>query len=123
MIAERREGPVAILTLDREDKANALTRDMLLTLSEAVTRLSAEPDVRVLILTGAGRVFSAGADLDAARAGLATDPVWEDLSASVANAPILTIAFPISFGLMAVEFSRFVFGSDLMHSGEAGIHE
>lgn len=36
---------------------------------------------------------------------------------------ILTAAFPISFGLMAVEFSRFVFGSDLMHSGEAGIHE
>ena len=36
---------------------------------------------------------------------------------------ILTISFPISFGLMAVEFSRFVFGRELMHSGEAGIHE
>ncbi|MEP3530007.1 MAG: TRAP transporter small permease [Sulfitobacter sp.] len=36
---------------------------------------------------------------------------------------ILSIAFPVSFGLMAVEFSRFVFGDDLMHSGEAGIHE
>jgi TRAP-type C4-dicarboxylate transport system permease small subunit len=36
---------------------------------------------------------------------------------------ILTASFPISFGLMALEFSRFVFGSDLMHSGEAGIHE
>ena len=36
---------------------------------------------------------------------------------------ILTIAFPVSFGLMAIEFSRFVFGDDLMHSGEAGIHE
>lgn len=36
---------------------------------------------------------------------------------------VLTAAFPLSFGLMAVEFSRFVFGSDLMHSGEAGIHE
>lgn len=35
----------------------------------------------------------------------------------------LTIAFPVSFGLMAVEFSRFVFGRELMHSGEAGIHE
>lgn len=35
----------------------------------------------------------------------------------------LTIAFPISFGLMAIEFSRFVFGAELMHSGEAGIHE
>ena len=36
---------------------------------------------------------------------------------------LLTIAFPLSFGLMAVEFSRFVFGQELMHSGEAGIHE
>lgn len=36
---------------------------------------------------------------------------------------ILTIAFPVSFTLMAIEFSRFVFGDDLMHSGEAGIHE
>ncbi len=36
---------------------------------------------------------------------------------------LLTIAFPVSFGLMALEFSRFVFGHDLMHSGEAGIHE
>lgn len=36
---------------------------------------------------------------------------------------LLTIAFPIGFGLMAIEFSRFVFGRELMHSGEAGIHE
>lgn len=36
---------------------------------------------------------------------------------------LLTIAFPLSFGLMAIEFSRFVFGQDLMHSGQAGIHE
>lgn len=36
---------------------------------------------------------------------------------------LLTITFPISFGLMAVEFSRFVFGPEVMHTGEAGIHE
>ncbi|MCK0150811.1 TRAP transporter small permease [Marivita sp. S6314] len=36
---------------------------------------------------------------------------------------LLTIAFPLSFGMMAIEFSRFIFGEDLMHSGEAGIHE
>ncbi|EDQ32845.1 TRAP-type C4-dicarboxylate transport system, small permease component [Hoeflea phototrophica DFL-43] len=36
---------------------------------------------------------------------------------------LLTISFPVCFGLMAVEFSRFVFGRELMHSGEAGIHE
>ena len=36
---------------------------------------------------------------------------------------LLTIAFPISFGLMAVEFARFAVGRELMHSGKAGIHE
>ncbi|MEM7696663.1 MAG: TRAP transporter small permease [Pseudomonadota bacterium] len=35
---------------------------------------------------------------------------------------LLTIAFPLSFGLMAIEFARFVVGP-VMHSGEAGIHE
>ncbi|MFC3612297.1 TRAP transporter small permease [Lutimaribacter marinistellae] len=36
---------------------------------------------------------------------------------------ILTIAFPVSFTLMALEFARFVHGDDLLHSGEAGLHE
>ena len=36
---------------------------------------------------------------------------------------LLTITFPIAFTFMAVEFARFVFGAELMHSGEAGIHE
>lgn len=36
---------------------------------------------------------------------------------------LLTITFPIAFSFMAIEFARFVFGTELMHSGEAGIHE
>ncbi len=36
---------------------------------------------------------------------------------------LLTIAFPVAFTFMAVEFARFVFGPELLHSGEAGIHE
>lgn len=36
---------------------------------------------------------------------------------------LLTLAFPLSFGLMVVEFARFVFGPELLHSGVAGIHE
>ena len=36
---------------------------------------------------------------------------------------MLTITFPISFGLMVIEFMRFVIGPELLHSGEAGIHE
>ncbi|MFG6668500.1 TRAP transporter small permease [Halomonas sp. HNIBRBA4712] len=36
---------------------------------------------------------------------------------------ILTIVFPVSFTLMAVEFGRFVIGPEILHSGEAGIKE
>ncbi|MEM7643112.1 MAG: TRAP transporter small permease [Pseudomonadota bacterium] len=36
---------------------------------------------------------------------------------------LLTIMFPLSFGFMAIEFARFVVGRDLLHTGEAGIHE
>ena len=36
---------------------------------------------------------------------------------------LLTIAFPLSFGAMAIEFARFVLGPELLHSGQAGVHE
>ncbi|MCA0939582.1 TRAP transporter small permease [Yangia mangrovi] len=36
---------------------------------------------------------------------------------------MLTLAFPISFGVMALEFGRFVFGPRMLLSGQAGIHE
>ncbi|MEM6986135.1 MAG: TRAP transporter small permease [Pseudomonadota bacterium] len=36
---------------------------------------------------------------------------------------LLTISFPLSFGLMAIEFARFTVGRELMHTGQAGIHE
>jgi TRAP-type C4-dicarboxylate transport system permease small subunit len=36
---------------------------------------------------------------------------------------LLTITFPIAFSFMAIEFARYVFGPELLHSGEAGIHE
>ncbi|PWE32635.1 enoyl-CoA hydratase [Maritimibacter sp. 55A14] len=79
------------LTLDRSDKANSLTRDMMESLDAHVAG-AAEAGIRVLVLTGAGRVFSAGADLEEARAGLATDAVWERLSARIAALPCLTVA-------------------------------
>ncbi len=46
----------------------------------------------MLVLTGAGKVFSAGADLEAARQGLATSPEWERLSGAIAALPGLSIA-------------------------------
>ena len=46
-----------------------------------------------------------------------------DVRAYLYPRALLTISFPIAFSFMAVEFARFVFGPELMHSGEAGIHE
>lgn len=82
-------GDVWIVTLDRPDKANALTEAMLVELCEIIERAGG---ARAVILTGNGRIFSAGADLDAARAGLAVSDLWERLSGAIAALPALTIA-------------------------------
>lgn len=88
MISVDRDGGCTILRLARSQKANALTGDMLRSLSQAVV----EADTPVLILTGEGTVFSAGADLDEMKAGLGTSPAWEVLSSAIASYPGLTIA-------------------------------
>lgn len=83
------ESGLWIVTLNRPDKANALTSAMLEQLVD-ISRRAVE--ARGLILTGTGKVFSAGADLDQAAAGLATSPLWEQLSAVIAALPCLTVA-------------------------------
>ncbi|MES0828029.1 enoyl-CoA hydratase/isomerase family protein [Ruegeria sp. SCP11] len=77
------------VTLNNPQKANALTGAML---AELVDIAEAATEARALILTGVGKVFSAGADLDEARAGLATSDLWERLSGAIAALPCLTIA-------------------------------
>ncbi|SMX26869.1 putative enoyl-CoA hydratase echA6 [Pelagimonas phthalicica] len=88
MIELTKEGGVWIATINRPDKANSLTADML----EQLCVIAEDArEARVLILTGIGKVFSAGADLDAAKAGLATSPLWERLSGALARLDALTI--------------------------------
>ena len=89
MIRFDREGDLWITTIDRQEKANSLTEEMLTQLAEFAESASA---AKVFVITGAGKVFSAGADLDEARAGLATSPVWERLSGAIAALPCMTIA-------------------------------
>lgn len=91
MIGIAQEDGLWTLTIDRQEKANSLTRMMLEALDAAVAQ-AADAGARALILTATGRVFSAGADLDEARAGLAVDAVWERLSGRIAALPFLTIA-------------------------------
>ena len=57
------DGPVATVTLNRPEQRNPLSATMLRDLAAAFRWCRDEPEVRVVILTGAGRVFCAGADL------------------------------------------------------------
>ena len=62
--SKRRTGS-SRLTLSRPDQMNTFTVRMALELLDALDRIDADPDVRVLIVTGAGRAFCAGADMAA----------------------------------------------------------
>ena len=90
MIDIRKDGAIWWLTLNRPEKANSLTALMLQQLIDLVAEAQNGPNV--LVLTGTGKVFSAGADLTEAKAGLATSDLWEELSGAIANLPCLTIA-------------------------------
>jgi enoyl-CoA hydratase/carnithine racemase len=57
------EDYIATLTLNRPDRQNTITRPMLAALSQRLVQANADPQVRVIIVTGAGRFFCAGLDL------------------------------------------------------------
>lgn len=76
VLEERRDG-VAIVTLNRPQVMNAINFDMLLSLRERMESLQSDPEVRVVIVTGAGeKAFCAGADLKE-RAGFNEQQVRE----------------------------------------------
>jgi 2-(1,2-epoxy-1,2-dihydrophenyl)acetyl-CoA isomerase len=71
-----KDGPVAVLTLNRPEKMNAISAEMRVAIPQALEEIQADDAVRAVILTGAGRGFCSGADVavQAARAaGQITD--------------------------------------------------
>ena len=70
---------VTTLTLHRPDALNAITPEMLEALDVAIRRADENPDVRVVVLTGTGRAFSAGVDLKALGDRRLTDGVVGDI--------------------------------------------
>jgi enoyl-CoA hydratase/carnithine racemase len=62
LITSRREGALLWVTMNRPEKRNALHREMLLELVDAIAAAERTPDVRAVILHGEGAVFSAGVD-------------------------------------------------------------
>jgi enoyl-CoA hydratase len=62
LLVEHR-GPVALLTLNRPEKLNALNNELIGAVMAALDEIELDRSVRVVIITGAGRAFSAGADI------------------------------------------------------------
>jgi len=67
LVLESREPGIVTLTMNRPDRLNALSVEMGVALTEALRRVAADPEVRVVVLTGAGRAFCAGGDLSVIR--------------------------------------------------------
>ena len=72
VLIERDHSGYAVITLNRPQAMNAMSRALLTELTEAIEALTDDPDVRVLILTGSGRAFCAGLDLKELGSGEAT---------------------------------------------------
>jgi enoyl-CoA hydratase len=120
---ERREH-VAILTINRPEARNAINGDVAQAMEEALDEIEADDDVRVVVLTGRGTVFSAGADLKMVAsgrgmeamtkrggfAGLATRTFPKPIIAAV-NGPALAGGFEIVLACdMVVAADDAVFG-------------
>src|SRR4051794_36500435 len=76
------EGPAAVITLNRADKRNALSRELIAAIGAAFEKAESDPRARCVILTAEGSVFCAGMDLAELQSSLdapvESTPVWED---------------------------------------------
>ena len=82
LLYELKDG-IATLTLNRPDRLNALGGSLRDDLHDAVTRSAADPDVRVMVITGAGKGFCSGGDVKAmgeAKAGQRERPLIEKIA-------------------------------------------
>jgi methylglutaconyl-CoA hydratase len=80
-LASVREGGVLTLTLNRPDKRNALSAAVIEALHQALEAADLDADVRVVVLTGAGSDFCAGADLDELLASADASPESNEAAA------------------------------------------
>ena len=89
------DGPLARITLDRPRVLNAGNAQWVRELGDVVARIERAPDVRVVVLRGAGRAFCTGVDLDALASGafgLDDFVAWEDAMVAIERMDRLFIA-------------------------------
>ena len=84
-----KDGAIGTLTLNRPERLNAISITMLELLSEKLLEFEADPEVRVIVLTGAGRGFCAGLDIQEATAGtgIGSDSMGTPPTLDIRNAP------------------------------------
>ena len=100
------DGGVVWLTLSRPDKLNAFTADMHEEVKEALSRIQQSKDVRCLVITGAGRGFSAGqdlADLDMSALGEIVEKHYNPLIRTLTslNIPVIACVNGVAAGAAA----------------------
>ena len=91
--------PAAIITLNRPDQLNALSTGLMTELTDELERQAARPEVRAIVLKGAGRAFSAGHDLREMQDRTLEEEreifaVCNKLMATVQSVPVPVIAAP-----------------------------
>jgi methylglutaconyl-CoA hydratase len=97
-LAVERHGAVLWLTLDRAEVRNALNPQLLDALTDAIRQAPADPEIRAIVLTGAGdRAFCAGGDLSRGAATFAPDPTraaspYAELLAAARACPLPLVA-------------------------------
>jgi len=102
LVSREDRGPIAVLTLNRPQERNALSRALLAQLRDAIDEISVDEKIRAVVLTGAGTAFCAGMDLKEATAidaspepeqeTIATIQEFADLIHRLHTLPKLTIA-------------------------------
>ena len=85
-----REGPLQIITMNRPERYNALSGAMLIRMYDAMVEASEDPEIRCIILTGAGGNFSSGADLKAMAGNSGNQDPEIDVAARQAADPELS---------------------------------
>ncbi len=68
VLYERRDPGIALLTLNRPERLNAWNGELAAKYFELLDRAAADPEVKVIVVTGAGKGFCAGADMDTLQA-------------------------------------------------------
>src|SRR4030042_1875688 len=126
-----REDGVAVLTINRPDKYNALNDDVVAELSEAMDELKADDDVRAVVITGAGdKAFISGADvgmlqgLRTSRDAFANSQRGQAMTLKVENLPKPVIAaingYALGGGLELAMACGIRLASDTARMGRAG---